>query len=65
MLLRRVEGLRRRDHAEERAERVVILGWYLDAADALDVDGVAEADVAELGDGPAEACVNRVVARAV
>ena len=29
---------------------------------ALDVDGAAEAHVAELGDGPAEACVNRVVA---
>ena len=57
MLLRRVEGLRRRDHAEERAERVVALGRCPDAADALDVDGVAEADVAELGDGPAEAVV--------
>ena len=57
MLLGRVEGLRRRDHAEECAERVVVLGRYLDAADALDVDGVAEAHVAELGDGPAEAVV--------
>ena len=57
MLLRRVEGLRRRDHAEERAEGVVVLGRRPDAADALDVDGVAEAHVAELGDGPAEAVV--------
>ena len=56
MLLGRVEGLRRRDHAEECAERVVVLGNG-DAADALDVDGVAEAHVAELGDGPAEAVV--------
>ena len=62
MLLRRVERLRRRDHAEERAERVVVPGRRPDAADALDVDGAAEAHVAELGDGPAEACVNRVVA---
>ena len=57
MLLGRVEGLRRRDHAEERAERVVVLGRRPDAADALDVDGAAEAHVAELGDGPAEAVV--------
>ena len=57
MLLRRVEGLGGGDHAEERSERVVALGGRPDAADALDVDGVAEAHVAELGDGPAEAVV--------
>ena len=57
MLLGRVEGLRRRDHAEERSERVVVLGRYLDAADALDVDGAAEAHVAQLGDGSTEAVV--------
>ena len=51
MLLRRVERLRRRDHAEERAERVVVPGRRPDAAYALDVDGAAEAHVAELGDG--------------